>query len=42
MVIKAKDLRKHLPADTKEVFPEQRKIELKLRREGLLKMFGDY
>jgi hypothetical protein len=39
--IKFKDIRKHLPVDTKHVTQKQREEALKLRRNGLLKMFGD-
>ena len=40
-LIKLKDVKKHLPADTKYVTQEQRQAALKLRRNGLLRMFGD-
>jgi len=40
-LIKLKDLSGHLPADTRYLTPEHRQAALKLRRNGLLKMFGD-
>jgi hypothetical protein len=40
-LIKIKDLKAHLPEDTKYVTAAQRKAAAKLRRNGLLKMFGD-
>jgi hypothetical protein len=41
VLTKLKDLEKHLPSDTKYVTPEQRHAAIKLRRNGLLRMFGD-
>lgn len=40
-LVKAKDVKKLLPKDTSIVTPAQRAGNLKRRREGLLKMFGD-
>jgi hypothetical protein len=40
-LIKVKDVKKHLPADTKFVDQEQRRAAIKLRRNGLLRVFGD-
>jgi len=41
VLTKLKDLEKRLPSDTKYVTPEQRHAAIKLRRDGLLRMFGD-
>jgi hypothetical protein len=40
-LVKATELKKHLPHDTKYVTPEQRRTAIKQRRDGLLRMFGD-
>jgi hypothetical protein len=39
--IEIRNIKNHLPADTKLVTQEQREAAIKLRRSGLLKMFGD-
>jgi hypothetical protein len=38
---KLEDVKKHLPADTRYVTPEERRAAMKLRRNGLRRMFGD-
>ena len=40
-LVKAADLRKHLPADTKYLTLAEREATLAYRRKGYMKMYGD-
>lgn len=40
-LIKAAEIDRHLPADTRRVTPEERAKAMRVRRKGILQMFGD-